>query len=309
MLPRPKDALGSARDLHDRRHEGASRSPTNMEMVVIDISDASMSLVVAQQEIPHTLAPHIKDDGYYAFIALFGYKTGPLLWCRVRSLLARLLQSLVGGGHEGQHQMYIDDALWFLQGDLKTRNLVLSMLLTTTAALGFKISVKKGARSAQLTWASNSDRRPPHHEPPQDLHEGFGQAPRQLGQPWNGSHERAAPSSGESVLVAAASLSPPTIHNSLLYTFNNPGGNLTRHVTPNLHHDRTVLHSEFVLRLLQLAQMSQLIDIRPLGHWNHRCPPHHRGHGRRLVPTWCCCGSASKQPVGHWIKSSSSTRA
>lgn len=142
-LPRPKDALGSARDLHDRRHEGASGSPINMEMVVIDISDAFMSLGVAQQEIPHTLAPHIKDEGYYAFIALvFGYKTAPLLWCRVGSLLARLLQSLVGG-HEGQHQMYIDDALWFLQGDLKTRNLVLSMLLTTTAALGFKISVKK----------------------------------------------------------------------------------------------------------------------------------------------------------------------
>lgn len=122
------------------------------EMVVVDISDAFMSLGVAQNEIPHTLAPHITEDSYYAFIALlFGFKTAPLLWCGVGAMLARFLQSLVAS-HEGQHQMYIDDALWFLQGDLATRNLVLSMLLTTTAALGFKVSIKKGARSSQLTW-------------------------------------------------------------------------------------------------------------------------------------------------------------
>eukprot|EP00435_Cladocopium_sp_Y103_P052516 s2172_g16.t1 len=121
-------------------------------MVVIDISDAFMSLGVAQKEIPHTLAPHTNKEGYYAFIALlFGYKTAPLLWSRVAALHARLMQSLVAG-HEGQHQVYLDDALWFLQGDLATRNLILSMLLHTSAALGLKVSLRKGERSTQVTW-------------------------------------------------------------------------------------------------------------------------------------------------------------
>ena len=72
-------------------------------MVVIDISDAFMSLGVTRKEVPHTLALHITKDGYYALIALlFGYNTAPLLWRRVGALLARLLQSLVQG-HEGQH--------------------------------------------------------------------------------------------------------------------------------------------------------------------------------------------------------------
>ena len=75
-------------------------------MVVVDISDAFMSLGVTAKEIPHTLAPHVTEDTYY-FIALL---------C----------------------------------------NLVLSMLLTTTAALGFKVSIKKRARSSQLAWVGVS---------------------------------------------------------------------------------------------------------------------------------------------------------
>ena len=106
VLPRPKDALDSVRDLFDLRHEGRNRGPVGREMVVVDISDAFMSLGVTAQEIPHTLAPHVTEDTYY-FIALL---------C----------------------------------------NLVLSMLLTTTAALGFKVSIKKRARSAQLAWVGVS---------------------------------------------------------------------------------------------------------------------------------------------------------
>eukprot|EP00435_Cladocopium_sp_Y103_P030830 s1995_g7.t1 len=152
VLPRPKDALGSARNIHDVQHFAVAKGPIAREMVVIDISDAFMSLGVHPDEVPHTLAPHVDQDGYYAFVALlFGFKTAPLLWSRVASLHARLLQSLVEG-HEGQHQVYLDDALWFLQGDLSTRNMILSMLLHTSAALGFKLSLSKGERSCQVTW-------------------------------------------------------------------------------------------------------------------------------------------------------------
>ena len=121
-------------------------------MAVIDIQDAFMSLGVTASELPHTLTPSLKADEYYCFCALlFGYKTAPLLWSRAAALLARLQQSLLEG-HEGQHLVYLDDGLWFLQGDLHTRNLMLSIVLTTAAALGFKVSLKKGERSTQVGW-------------------------------------------------------------------------------------------------------------------------------------------------------------
>ena len=152
-LPRPRDAVSTARDVfelrgHCQRHEG----PVTREMAVIDIQDAFMSLGVAPEELPHTLTPSLKEDEYYCFCALlFGYKTAPLLWSRTAALLARLQQSLIDG-HEGQHLVYFDDGLWFLQGSLRNRNLVLSMVLTTAAALGFKVSLKKGMRATQVSW-------------------------------------------------------------------------------------------------------------------------------------------------------------
>ena len=163
-------------------------------MVVVDISDAFMSLGVTAKEIPHTLAPHVTEDTYYAFIALlFGFKRAPLLWCRVGALLARLLQSLVAS-HEGQHQMYTDDALWFLQGDLATRNLVLSMLLTTTAALGFKWLQGVHQEGGQIFPIGLGARVTYTHRGPLDdgtarrLHPRPGEHPEELGRPWNGTY-------------------------------------------------------------------------------------------------------------------------
>ena len=122
------------------------------EFVVIDISDAFMALGVHHRELEHTLAPAVSGDDFYVFPALlFGYKTAPLLWSRVAAMLARLLQSLVAG-HEGQHQVYLDDSLWILQGSLHQRNVVLAMILTTMCALNFKVSLAKGERSTSVKW-------------------------------------------------------------------------------------------------------------------------------------------------------------
>ena len=119
---------------------------------MVDISDAFMTLAVHESELPHTLAPNVDDSNFYMFVALlFGYKTAPLLWSRVAALVARFLQSLMQGG-EGQHQTYLDDGLWVLQGPLKTRNSLLAMILTTLFALGLKVSLHKGMRSAQVQW-------------------------------------------------------------------------------------------------------------------------------------------------------------
>ena len=163
ILPPPRDLLASIRNVYNMqrghgRDEGYAR-----ELVVIDISDAFMSLAVEEKELVHTSAPNLDSDVYYMFVALlFGYKTAPLLWSRVASLLARLLQSVLPGSL-AQHQVYLDDAVWVLQGSLQERNENLAFILTTMAALGFNISLPKVERSTKVTWTGINFTLTPDH--------------------------------------------------------------------------------------------------------------------------------------------------
>ena len=152
VLPRPKDAVAMIRDNHLQRRSHQADEGYTRELAVVDISDAFMSLAVHEEELPHTLAPNVEDENFYLFCALlFGYKTAPLLWSRLASCLARCLQSMFSGS-EAQHQVYLDDALWVLQGNLKERNSMLALILMTMGALGFKVSLSKGLRSTQVQW-------------------------------------------------------------------------------------------------------------------------------------------------------------
>eukprot|EP00435_Cladocopium_sp_Y103_P013813 s3866_g3.t1 len=152
ILPRPRDAVASIRSTYEQRRPHGADEGYTRELAVVDISDAFMSFAVCEKELPHTLAPNVESQDFYLFVALlFGYKTAPLLWSRLASMIGRFLQSLVQG-KEGQHQIYLDDALWVLQGTLRERNSVLAMIITTLFALGLKVSLKKGLRSSQVQW-------------------------------------------------------------------------------------------------------------------------------------------------------------
>ena len=139
VLPRPKDAISMVRDAYAKTNwqkveEGEEKA---MELAVIDISDAFMALPVHREEHQHTLAPGLEKDEYLAFVALlFGYKVAPLLWSRVASMVARLIQSVVPG-YRGQHQCYLDDSLWVLTGTLKQ---------------SLRVSLSKGERASSVQW-------------------------------------------------------------------------------------------------------------------------------------------------------------
>ena len=149
VLPRPKDAVSMIRDMYDLIED---KSQVQLELTVIDVSDAFMALPVHPDEHQHTLAPGLEEGTLVTFVALlFGFKVAPLLWSRVASLLARLLQAAVERKH-GQHQCYLDDAMWCLCGDLQRRNAALAFILTTMAALGFKVALEKGERANAVTW-------------------------------------------------------------------------------------------------------------------------------------------------------------
>ena len=153
VLPRPRDAVHMVRNTFMARHNFQMKDDVAKELVVIDISDAFMSLGLSDKELPHTLTPSIENTNeFYLFPALlFGFKTAPLLWSRTAALVARLLQSLLEG-HEGRHAVYLDDSVWVLQGPLKARNSCLALILMTMQALGLKVALKKGERSRQVTW-------------------------------------------------------------------------------------------------------------------------------------------------------------
>ena len=124
----------------------------DMELLLIDISDAFMTLAVHREEWKHCVAPDLKEGMYVIFVALlFGFKTAPLLWSRVAALLSRLLQSTMDPC-EAQHQNYLDDGLWCLQGRRERRNVLLAFLLYTLKALGLNVALQKGQRSTSVVW-------------------------------------------------------------------------------------------------------------------------------------------------------------
>eukprot|EP00435_Cladocopium_sp_Y103_P069897 s29_g34.t1 len=155
VLPRASDAVRTLRQMVKMKPEPTAQEMTerwSREMVLVDVSDAFPHLAVHHQELEHCLTPGLAEDEFYLFRSLlFGYKTAPLLWSRVAAWVARFLQSCVPV-HEGQHQVYLDDSFWVLQGPLNRRNVVLGFVLYSMAALGFSISVQKGERGAAVTW-------------------------------------------------------------------------------------------------------------------------------------------------------------
>ena len=156
VLPRAMDAVTMIRALHKLHPEQTveeQRSRWARELTLIDVADAFPHLPVHEKELEHALTPDIEGEGFLLFRALlFGFKTAPLLWSRIAAWTSRLLQSCLPP-EEAQHQTYLDDSLWALQGTLARRNLVLSFILHTMAALGFKLSVTKGERGSSVTWA------------------------------------------------------------------------------------------------------------------------------------------------------------
>ena len=152
ILPRPTDAIAMVRRMHASKAELVRPQDKTLELVMIDVSDAYMHLAVAEEEKGHCLAPALDDEHWLLFIALlFGFKTAPLTWSRVAACIARLLQSVIPA-ERGMHQVYLDDSLWVLGGKLHERNHTLSCIIHTMAALGLRLSLGKGERSAAVTW-------------------------------------------------------------------------------------------------------------------------------------------------------------
>ena len=69
----------------------------------------------------------------------FGLRSAPLIWSRFAAALARLLTAMLRPS-EGRMQLYLDDPFWVLFGFKAHRAFLISMHLSTIAALGVRVA-------------------------------------------------------------------------------------------------------------------------------------------------------------------------
>jgi hypothetical protein len=89
---------------------------------------------------------------YILFITMcFGLTGAPLVWCRFAALMARLGQAILPP-REGRLQLYIDDPILALRGNLDRRNQLLAMVLWLWTATGGSIAWHKVTRGWSAVW-------------------------------------------------------------------------------------------------------------------------------------------------------------
>lgn len=82
-------------------------------------------------------------DSLFTAVFLFGVKTGPLVWGRVASLLARTTQSLFCPSR-ARLQIFADDPLLSLKRTREQREDIKNKVLMLWLPLGLKVAWKKG---------------------------------------------------------------------------------------------------------------------------------------------------------------------
>ena len=165
VLPRLGDVVQMVKNLKSREAElfdqlaagGVDKVRLNYEVkqrefILVDLADAFCHFAVADEELRHCVTPDETSDGCLLWVAmLFGYRAAPLIMARLSAAIGRLLAGFMMP-YEGQLQIYVDDLIIALQGGVLHRNVILSGLLYTMAAMGVQVSLGKGERGIRVTW-------------------------------------------------------------------------------------------------------------------------------------------------------------
>ena len=149
VLPRIADVTEMTRNMFRRCEEKVDQgkavrggSEIEAELVSFDLQDAFCHFGIAQGELQNSLAP-LDDHHFLLFRAmLFGFRCAPLVMGRLSAAIGRLIAALCEPD-AGQGQIYIDDILMVIRGDLDTRASMVSLVLYTLKALGVLISLRK----------------------------------------------------------------------------------------------------------------------------------------------------------------------
>ena len=145
LLPRLLDVAAHALD---RYRQGEQEC----WLAAVDIRDAFMNIPVMEDRFALAAAVPTKDEGQQILIfdtLVFGAATAPTIWGRYAAFLGRTLAAIqpqVGC------QVYVDDPIFILTGDLKQAAKQLAITLLWMAVAGYPIKASKAVGGKALTW-------------------------------------------------------------------------------------------------------------------------------------------------------------
>ena len=121
----------------------------NWENMVLDFADAFKQLKVDAREAKHLGGKAVNGNFCYR-VALFGVRSGPLVWGRTAAFVTRLTSAVVGP--RARWQCFVDEPLVTLHGDQPTRDTSLLIIILLWLTLGCKLSWEKGTRGRAIEW-------------------------------------------------------------------------------------------------------------------------------------------------------------
>ena len=125
-----------------------------LQAFVIDFTQAFWQVPIKPEERKYFCATAIFRGRrrYLVFLrAAQGSAMAPLLWCRIIACVCVLTQSLMNL-EESSMLCYVDDPLAALAGTQDHIKAMVSMIVLTWEALGFKLAYPKGQFGSEVTW-------------------------------------------------------------------------------------------------------------------------------------------------------------
>lgn len=145
LLPRLLDVAAHAID--------QLRSGKDCWLAALDIRDAFMNIPVSKDRFALTAAKPSKEDGSMEVIVfdtlVFGAASSPTIWGRFAAFLGRTIAAIeprVGC------QIYVDDPILTLPGNLLEATDQLATVLLWTAIIGYPIKLQKAVGGKSIPW-------------------------------------------------------------------------------------------------------------------------------------------------------------
>ena len=145
VLPRMSDLVEDVSILLEQLQPGEE-----IKLLSLDFSNAFKQLAVRDNE-KRFLSGTACNGWFYYNKVLFGVRTGPLVWARLASLVARCTQSLLPE-LRARLQVFVDDPIVALRGTSEQIEDMAAKILILWRIMGLEIAWKKGSLSHSTDW-------------------------------------------------------------------------------------------------------------------------------------------------------------
>ena len=132
--------------------ESTGKIDWGVELLVVDFSDAFLSLLVNEKERGYTMVTDGQGTWFTYRGFPFGLVSGPLVWGRVVAYFTRLAQAVYHSAQEARVQTYVDDPLISLVGTRKQRDWAAAVTCLVWVMVGSDHAWKKARFGNRVSW-------------------------------------------------------------------------------------------------------------------------------------------------------------